>query len=230
MLPCAIRRRSASGVMSTSSTCSARRTTSSGTVSRCGTPVICSTTSLSDSRCWMLTVVRTVMPASSSSSMSCQRLALREPGTLVWASSSTSTTSGARARTASRSISVKVDAAVGRASWRGTTSRLAEHGLGEAAGRGSRRSRRRRRCRGRCGGGPLRASCTSCRRRGRPRGRRAAVRVPCARSFLGAVRPTAQPWNGYCWSRARLSSQHVDRRLADEAEDPAGRVLVDQLR
>jgi hypothetical protein len=62
-------------VMSTSSTCSAVRTTWSGTVSRCGTPVIVWTTSLSDSRCWMLTVDSTVMPAASRSSMSCQRLA-----------------------------------------------------------------------------------------------------------------------------------------------------------
>ena len=44
------------------------------------TPVICSTTSLSDSRCWMLTVEITSIPASSSSSTSCQRLAFREPG------------------------------------------------------------------------------------------------------------------------------------------------------
>src|ERR1019366_2600517 len=50
------------------------------TVSRCGTPVIFSTTSLSDSRCWMLTVEITSMPASSISSTSCQRFALREPG------------------------------------------------------------------------------------------------------------------------------------------------------
>ena len=91
------------------------RTTSSGTVSRCRTPVIASTTSLSDSRCWMLTVVMTSMPASSSASTSCQRFSLRRsPGTLVWASSSTSTTSGCRARTASTSISVEGGAAVGR--------------------------------------------------------------------------------------------------------------------
>ena len=56
----------------------------------------------------MLTVVMTSMPAASSSSMSCQRLALREPGTLVWASSSTSATFGRRASTASTSISVNV--------------------------------------------------------------------------------------------------------------------------
>src|SRR5262249_50096166 len=83
-------------------TWSACRTMASGTVSRCGTPVIFSTTSLSDSRCWMLTVEMTSMPASSSSSTSCQRLALREPGTLVCASSSTSATSGLRASTACR--------------------------------------------------------------------------------------------------------------------------------
>ena len=43
-------------------------------------PVICSTTSLRDSRCWMLTVVMTSMPASSSSSMSCQRFSWRRAG------------------------------------------------------------------------------------------------------------------------------------------------------
>ena len=104
--PC--RRRSASGVMSTSSIWSARRTTASGIVSRCLMPVICSTTSLSDSRCWMLSVEMTSIPASSSSSTSCQRFSLREPGTFVCASSSTSATSGRRARTASTSISSNV--------------------------------------------------------------------------------------------------------------------------
>ena len=91
--------------MSSSSIWSAALTTESGTVSRWGTPVIFSTTSLTDSRCWMLTVVMTSIPAASSSSMSCQRLSLRDPGTLVWASSSTSATFGRRARTASTSIS-----------------------------------------------------------------------------------------------------------------------------
>ena len=42
----------------------------------------------------MLTVVMTSMPASSSSSTSCQRFSWRLPGTLVWASSSTSATAG----------------------------------------------------------------------------------------------------------------------------------------
>jgi hypothetical protein len=40
----------------------------------------------------MLTVLMTVMPASSKSSTSCQRLACFEPGALVCASSSTSAT------------------------------------------------------------------------------------------------------------------------------------------
>jgi len=57
--------------MSTSSTWSAALTTASGTVSRCPTPVIFATTSLSDSRCWMFNVEVTSMPTSSSSSMSC---------------------------------------------------------------------------------------------------------------------------------------------------------------
>src|SRR5919106_2433301 len=89
MLPWAMRRRSASGVMSASSIWSAARTTWSGPVSRWRTPVMRSITSLSDSRCWMLRVEITWIPASSRAWMSCQRLACREPGTLVCASSST---------------------------------------------------------------------------------------------------------------------------------------------
>jgi hypothetical protein len=73
MFPWAIRRRIASAAMSTSSTWSADRTIASGIFSCCATPVICSTTSLRDSRCWMLTVVMTVIPASSSSATSCHR-------------------------------------------------------------------------------------------------------------------------------------------------------------
>ncbi len=56
----------------------------------------------------MLTAEITSIPAASSSSMSCQRFSFRLPGTLVCASSSTSATSGRRARTASMSISVKL--------------------------------------------------------------------------------------------------------------------------
>ncbi len=108
MLPWAMRRRSASGVMSTSSICSARRTTASGTVSCWVMPVIFSTTSFTDSRCWILTVVMTSMPASSIASTSCQRFSWVAPGAFVCASSSTRTTSGFRARTASTSISSSV--------------------------------------------------------------------------------------------------------------------------
>ena len=64
----------------------------------------------------------TVIPASSSSSTSCQRFSLREPGTFVCASSSTSATSGLRASTASTSISSNVAPRYSMAA-RGTTSR-----------------------------------------------------------------------------------------------------------
>ena len=71
----------------------------------------------------MLTVEMTLMPAASSSSMSCQRFSLRLPGTFVWASSSTSASCGWRASTASMSISSNCVTAVGRACARGMTSR-----------------------------------------------------------------------------------------------------------
>ena len=76
--------------MSTSSMASARSSTWSGTVSRTCTCVICATTSLRLSTCCTFSVVKTSMPASSSSSTSCQRLRWREPGAFVCASSSTS--------------------------------------------------------------------------------------------------------------------------------------------
>ncbi len=82
-------RGASSGVTSTSSISSARSRMASGRVSRTMTLVICAMTSLRLSMCWTLSVVQTLMPASSSSSMSFQRLAWREPSTLVWASSST---------------------------------------------------------------------------------------------------------------------------------------------
>ncbi len=110
MFPCSIRRLSCSGDESTSSIWSAERTTQSGTRSRTAIPEIRSTASARLSRCWMFTVVMTEIPASISSSTSCQRFSWRpEPGTLVCASSSTRATVGFRARTASRSISSKVD-------------------------------------------------------------------------------------------------------------------------
>ncbi len=79
-LPCAIRRRSASGVMSTSSIWSARRTHASGTVSSSTMPVVSSTTSWSDSSCWMLSVEMTSRPAATSTSMSSQRWGRADPG------------------------------------------------------------------------------------------------------------------------------------------------------
>ncbi len=74
-------------------------------VSRTRTPVARSTRSLSDSRCWTLKAPMTLMPAAISSSTSCHRFRFRLPGTLVCASSSTTATSGLRARMASTSIS-----------------------------------------------------------------------------------------------------------------------------
>ena len=83
MLPCSMRRRSCSGEESTSSIWSALRTTQSGTRSRTCAPVMCSTASAMLSRCWMLTVVMTSMPASSSSRTSCQRFRCR-PSRARW--------------------------------------------------------------------------------------------------------------------------------------------------
>ena len=93
------------GVRSTSTTSSASSRTASGTVSRTRTPVISYTMSLRLSKCWTLTVEMTLMPASRISSTLCQRFSCRVPGTLVCASSSTSTHSGRRAITASVSSS-----------------------------------------------------------------------------------------------------------------------------
>ena len=61
----------------------------------------------------MLTVLITSIPASNSAWMSCQRLMFGpDPGTVECAISSTSATAGRRSRTAARSISSKVGAAV----------------------------------------------------------------------------------------------------------------------
>ena len=95
----------------------------SGIVSRCFTPVMRSTTSLTDSRCWMLSVEITSMPGVEQLlDVLPALLVAPSPGTLVCASSSTSTTSGRRASTASTSISSN---SVSRYSIlrRGTTSR-----------------------------------------------------------------------------------------------------------
>ena len=72
------------------------------------TPVMAATTSLSDSKCCTLTVEMTLIPASNRVSTSSHRLAWRDPGTLVWANSSTNASSQWRSNRASRSSSSKV--------------------------------------------------------------------------------------------------------------------------
>src|SRR5450756_1326597 len=82
-----MRLRRACGVRATSTTSSASSTTQSGTVSRTRTPLTCHTWSLRLSRCCTFMLVRTPIPASSSSCTSCQRLAFLLPGTLLCANS-----------------------------------------------------------------------------------------------------------------------------------------------
>ena len=94
--------------MSISSTSSAASSTRSGRRSRTGAPVMLSTMSATLSRCCTFIVEMTSIPASRRASTSCQRFSRAEPGALVWASSSTSTTWGRRAMTASVSISSTV--------------------------------------------------------------------------------------------------------------------------
>ena len=174
------------GDMSTSWIWSAVRTTSSGTVSRCRTPVIRSTSSLSDSRCWMLMVVMTSMPAASSSSTSWARFSCRLPGTLVCASSSTKAD---RRLPGQHRVDVHLRerrAAVGRPSC-AARSRAPRAGPRSARGRGSRRSRRPRRCRGPAAAGPRRARRRSCPPPARSRGRRSGARSRSARSTAPIV-------------------------------------------
>ena len=95
----------ASGVMSTSTTSSASASSRSGNVSRTSTPVSSATWSLSDSRCWTLTVVNTSMPGLEQLPDVLVALAVLQPRGLEWASSSTRHSSGARARSPGRSIS-----------------------------------------------------------------------------------------------------------------------------
>ena len=71
----------------------------------------------------MFTVEITSIPASSSSSTSCQRFSLREPGTLVCASSSTSATVGLARRGPRRRPSPRTSAPRYSIDRRGTTSR-----------------------------------------------------------------------------------------------------------
>ena len=97
ILPARSRSRRSSAGMSRLITWSACRRKLSGTVSRTRTSVTLSTRSFRLSRCWMLNAARTLMPASRISSTSWYRFRFLLPGALVWATSSTIATSGARA-------------------------------------------------------------------------------------------------------------------------------------
>ena len=175
MLPCARRRRRASGDMSTSSTWSARRTTSSGIVVAPVLPVSSSTTSCRLASCSTSRVDTTSIPASRSTCTSCQRHGRSAPVGLAVARSSTRHTSGPRASTA-----VDVQHLVTVEHQRRDRSRPAS--IRSASGRAPRcrRRRSRRGCPAGRGAGPRRAWRTSCRLRRRPRGRCATCREPWA--------------------------------------------------
>ncbi len=104
-LPSLRRWRRSSGGKSTKTTSLASSNIWSGTVSRTRIPVTPPTTSFRLSKCCTLTVVSTSMPASNSSSTSCQRLGWREPLALLCASSSMRISAGRRASAASKSNS-----------------------------------------------------------------------------------------------------------------------------
>ena len=214
--------------MSTSSICSARRTTSSGTVSCWRTPVIRSTTSLSDlqvlhvHRGQHVDARRRAAPRRPASASRCG-----DPGALVCASSSTSTTSGVRASTASRSISSNVGRR-GRSVRRGSTSRPSSSSA-VVAGRASRPARPPRRCPAPAGAAPRRAWRRSCRPRAPRRGRSAAHRaghiLPPCRPRQGPTRFSLVPGA----ARARLSSVTFTARLAEEPQVAPAGGLRDQL-
>ena len=140
------------------------------------TPVMRSTTSFNDSRCWMLTVEMTSIPASSSSSTSCQRFSCGSRGR-----------SCARARPpadlgCAGDDRVDVHLLERRTPVvdprRGTISRspIAPRSSASVA---SRRTRSRRRCRGRGGDVPHPASRRSCRPLRRIRRRCGDDRASC---------------------------------------------------
>ena len=168
----------------------------------------------------MLTVVMTSMPASSSSSTSCQRFSWRLPGTLVWASSSTRATVGPPGEDGVEVHLLEGRRRGSRSGSRGTTSRSRSWACGRRAGRGSRRSRRPRRCRARGGASPRRAWRRSCPRRGRRRGRSAAD--PYGPWLPGSSPPMRSPA-----VEGEVELEHVDARFAEEAELAAVGVVVD---
>ena len=164
----------------------------------------------------MLTVVMTSMPAASSSSMSCQRFSLRDPGTLVCASSSTSATFGRAGQDGVEVHLAELRAAVGTVR-RGTTSSPSSSSAvcwrPWVSTKPTTTSVPRS-----AGGGPRRAWRTSCplpaRRRGRP-GASPRSRAPRSPRSAGAA----------CRSPAivqrQVELQDVHAGLAEEAEAAA---------
>ena len=105
IFPAFNRASSSSAVRSMLTTSSACSSTISGIRSLTSMPTTSCTISLSPSICWILTAVITLIPASSISMTSCQRFSFLLPSTLVWANSSTMTTSGWILRIDCKSIS-----------------------------------------------------------------------------------------------------------------------------
>ena len=155
--------RSSSGDRSTSTTSSASSRIRSGKVSRTRTSVSSKIASLRLSRCWTLTVEMTSMPASRTSSMSCQRFSFRIPAAFVCASSSMSASSGARASTASTIHLLELERAVLRAQARHDLEPFGER-RSSRDGRAARDSRSRRPAPPPAPAAPRAACGTSCRR------------------------------------------------------------------
>ena len=172
------------------------------------------------------------MPASRMTSTSCQRFSRGEPGTFVWASSSTSATVGCAGDDRVGVHLLDDDAAVLDPPARNDLEAV-EQLRRVAAGRAARRTRRRGRSRARRGGGPPRASGTSCRRRAPCRGRRAAGRGR-SRPPPGRARASRRPWadvervpvgtrssasSASSPSRSRLSRRTLTAGSPEEAEE-----------
>ena len=165
------------------------------------------------------------MPASSSSSTSCQRFSLREPGTLVCASSSTQRDLGCAREDRVEVHLLELGAAVAhrpaRARPRGR--RPWPRCPGPAVGLDERR--RRRRCRGPRADAPRRAWRRSCPRPARRRGRCAASLVP-SRHGLSRLLATDRGVR----SSARLSCSTLTAGSPMKPSVAAGGVLLDQAR
>ena len=165
----------------------------------------------------MLSVEITSMPASSSSSTSCQRFSLpraRDVGVRELVDEGDLGPAGedrVDVHLLERRAAV-VDAAAR------DDLEVAELLGGLRAAVGLDDSRRRRRCRARRAGDPRRASRTSCRRRARRRGRCGACRVPCVEALTLSRRVERE-----------VQLEHVHARLAEEPERASVGVLVDEV-